>query len=51
MTLVADRTEVDVDLVAVSRRTLVEDGLAIERQRAVAADLEAMVRLLVLVAL
>lgn len=51
MTLIADGTEVDVDLVAFARRTLVEDGLAAERQRAVAADLEAVVRRLVLVAL
>ncbi len=51
VTLVAVRAEVDVDLVALSRRTLVEDGLAVERQGAVAADLEAVVRQLVLVAL
>ncbi len=51
VTLVAVRAEVDVDLVALSRRTLVEDGLAVERQGAVATDLEAVVRQLVLVAL
>lgn len=44
-------TEVNVDLVAFSRRALVKDGLAAERQRIITADLEAVIRLLVLVAL
>lgn len=51
MTLSAVGLKVEVDFIPLARGTLVEDGLAVERYRAIASDLEAMVWLLVFVAL
>lgn len=51
MALIPHGPQVEVDLVTFARRTLVEDGLPVKRHGAVAADLEAVVRRLVPVAL
>jgi len=51
VTLSAVGLKVEVDFIPLARGTLVEDGLAVERYRAIASDLEAMVWLLVFVAL